>query len=349
MSKQLIHPLHCSRTGIPIGHLNLIVSAGHMPYLSHWDEQVAYHPLFSLNQQELVNFMRDEWNRLAKVAADETITEYESSNLRVGFVALLYSLGSIRQDQGIVILPSLGIVQSNLESCIALAYWKNYLDSKRFQFPEYHFSRINRNADLSNIGDYLADCWDKKAEYEAGISDKQEQEKARLAEKAIVAIRNTYLKPPGKKLLWQWVEGYLPNKWKPDAEGWLRTLFLSTISKSLDFHIDDINMMEEIIVSECPIGNSIMFAVRERINEIKKGYGEHYDHFTIEESGLEFIDSLKEEHASIPEPKQEDFKTKGQFFVARAKWQLANPSPMERKQASDLENARAKMIKKEDL
>lgn len=349
-SGTLVHPLHCTRTGVPLGHLSLVVSGGHMPYLSHWQEQICYHPFFSMEQHRLISFMRDEWNRLSKDIVNESISDRESANLRVGFVALLYSLGSIRQDHGVTILPSLGIVHSNLESLTSLAYWKHYLDSKRFLFPEYHFSRINGNANLEHIHNYLEDCWEKKKEYENGLSDLQEKEKVRIAEKAILAIRNTFLKPPSKKLLWQWVKGNLPSKWQPDAEGWMGTIFLGSAATAMDFELDEIDLMEEIIISSCPIGNSVMFAVRERIEEIKKGYRDHYDTFTIEEEGLDFIDSIKAEVVATPEPKQEDFNTKAQFYVARAKWQLANPSTQSPRVLQAIESAKAKLnYKAEEL
>lgn len=350
MTQQLLYPLNCTRTGVPLGTLSLVVSGGHMPYLSHWQEQICYHPFFSMEQHKLISFMRDEWNRLSKEIVNESITERESHNLRVGFVALLYSLGSIRQDQGVTILPALGIVHSNLESLTSLAYWKHYLDSKRFIFPEYHFSRVNGNANLEHIHNYLEDCWEKKREYESGLNDVQEREKVRIAEKAILAIRNTFLKPPSKKLLWQWVKGNLPKKWEPDAEGWMGTIFLGSAATAMDFDLDEIELMEEIIVSSCPIGNSVMFAVRERIDEIKKSYRDHYDTFTIEEEGLDFIAAIKVDQERTVEPKQENFPTKAQFFVARAKWQLANPAPMSAKIVQAIESAKAKLnYKVEDL
>lgn len=348
-----LYPLRCTITGVPLGHLNLIISAGHMPYLSHWDKQICYHPYFSLEQSKLITFVRDEWNRLSREIINESITDQESTNIRVGFVAILYSLGSIKQDSGITILPEIGIVQSNLESLISLAYWQNYLDSKRFNFPFLHISKLNDNCSLIDVGDYLGACWKKKDEYESGMSEIVEKEKARIAEKAIIAIRNTFLKPPSKKLLWQWIKGNLPPKWAPDAEGWLATIFLGSVATSLEFEIEDIELMEEIIQSSCPIGNSVMFAVKERINEIKKNFREHYDTFTIEEDGLAFIREIQEEQErdETPEPKQEDFgKNKAAFYVARAKWQLAHPVNLAPKILVAIESARAKLpYKAEDL
>lgn len=345
-----IHPLNCSITGVPLGHLDLKVSGGHIPYLSHWNEAICRHPFFSMEQSRLLSFMRDEWNRLAKEITDETITDLEAQNLRVGFVAILHSLGSIKQDQGVVCFPEISTVQSNLESLIALAYWQNYLDSKRFSFPYLHISRLNNNSDLAAIGDYLDACWEKKREYDAGISEIQERERARITEKAILAIRNSFNKPVSKKLLWKWVKDHLPKKWHPDAEGWLATIFLGSVATSLEFEIEDIELMEEIIVSSCPIGNGIMFAVRERIEEIKKGFRDHYDTFTLLEDELSFIEEVKATQEDVPEPKESDFKTKALFYVARAKWQLAHPQGLPQNVNQAIESARQKLsYKSEEL
>lgn len=320
-------PLICTRTGVALGKLDLTISAGHMPYLSHWKEQICYHPFFSISQYKLCNYLRDEWNRLAKNIADEQISEREALNLRVGFVALLHSLGSIKQDNDTKLLPTLAIVQANLESLVALCFWQYYLESKRFSFPFLHISHLNKNTDLAHIKDYLNACWERKREYEEDISELQEQEKAKVAERALHAIRDSWMKPVGKKLLWQWVKGNLDKKWAPDAEGWLGTLFLGGTQTILDWDLDEIDLMEEIIISSCPIGNSVMFAVRERIAQIRKVWHDHYDTFTIEEDGLATIEAIKEELGAAPEPQLSDFNgNKAAFFVARAKWQLANPT-----------------------
>lgn len=322
----LTHILACSRTGVPIGKLDLTISAGHMPYLSHWREQICYHPFFSVSQYKLCHFLRDEWNRLAKGIADEQITEREALNLRVGFVALLHSLDCIKQDDNCKVLPDLATVQANLESLVSLCFWQHYLESKRFSFPELHLSNLNKSWQLENINDYLGACWNRKAEWDAGLDSQREQEKSRIAERALLAIRDSWMKPVGKKLLWQWIQGNLDKKWQADAEGWLGTLFLGSTATILAWEEDDIELMEEIIVSCCPVGNSVMFAVRERIEQIRKTWHDHYDTFTIEEDGIEIINELRDELAGTAEPSQKDFATKAAWFVAKAKWSLANPT-----------------------
>ena len=341
--KRLIFPLFCQRTGVELGTLNLIQSAGHVAQLSQWNENIVIHPFFSWDQFRLTTFMRDEWNRLAKEIDNETISETNERNLRVGFVALLYSLGSIQRDQGCISFPDISTVQSNLESLCSLASWQNYLDSKRFSFPDLHISRINNNADLKDIGDYLSACWDRRKDYENGLTDIIEQERIKSAEKVIVAIRNSFMGIPNKKLLWTWVTAHLDKKWEPDAAGWMRTLFVGTVSQSLIFDIEEINLLEEIIVSCCPIGNSVMFSVRERIESIRVEHNKHYDTFTIEEDSIELIQSITDSHAGTEEPVEKDFKNKALYFVAKAKWQLANPVGQTARVRQDIESARDKL------
>lgn len=339
----LTHILHCNRTGVTIGKLDLTISAGHMPYLSHWREQICYHPFFSVNQYKLCHFLRDEWNRLAKNIADEQITEREALNLRVGFVALLHSLGCIKQDLDCQVLPDLGTVQANLESLVSLSFWQYYLESKRFNFPQLHISNFNKNRTLDSIKDYLSACWDLRNQWDAGIDDQREQEKTRVAERALNAIRDSWMKPVGKKLLWQWVKGNLDKKWQPDAEGWLGTLFLGNTATILDWDEDEIDLMEEIIVSCCPIGNSVMFAVRERIAQIRKVWHDHYDTFTIEEEGLQSIEGFKNELQGTPQPVIGNYKTKAEFFVANAKWTLANPTAVSKPLNVAIASAKSKL------
>ena len=124
---QLRHNLYCNRTGIQLGHIDLALTAGHIPYISHWNEMICYHPLFSLTQSRLIEFMQSEWRRLAKDVVNHQTSDRESTILQVGFVALLHNLGSIKQDRGIIGLPELTTVQHNLESLLALSGWHSYL------------------------------------------------------------------------------------------------------------------------------------------------------------------------------------------------------------------------------
>lgn len=339
-SVRIRHPFYCNRTGVPLGHIDLSLCAGHVPYMSHWNEMIAYHPLFSLTPNKLIDYMMGEWNRLAKEIINEQASDKEELLLRVGFTALLHNLGSIRRDGNAVGLPEMATVQSNLASLLALSTWKNLLDSKRFSFPELHISRLNDNSTLSNIHDYLNACWDQKKAYELGINDVQEQERARIAEKAVIAIRNSFYKPVSKKLLWTWVYAQLPPKWKGDA--WLATIFLSPASAISEWEPEEIDLFDDIIQSSIPMGSTVSFAVRERLAEIQKISADHHEAFTIEEDGLQFIEQLRVELTAAEEPKQEDFKNKAEFFVARAKWQLAHRTEYQKAKSTTMINAQQK-------
>ena len=337
------YPIKCNRTGVVLGRLDLTVSAGHMPYLSHWKEQICYHPLFSMQQHKLCEFMRNEWNRLSGKIEEEEITEKEARILQVGFVALLHSLGSIRQDDDIAVLPSLTVVQNNFHSLLMLNYWQSFLAIKSFKFPELHICRINRNTALESIKDYIDACFQRKKDWEKGRDELAEQDRVRTAEQAILAIRSGIKKPVSKRILWQWVKGNLDTRWAPDAQGWMSTLFLGNAAAILDFDLDEIDLMEEIIVSCCPAGTGVMFAVRERIEAIRKTWKDHYDTFTIEEEGLEAIEEIKKEVGTNPEPKPEDFPKKALYFVAKAKWDLANREARIQQESAEIRNAKYKM------
>ncbi len=342
-TSKMKHPIYCSYTGVALGVIDLTMTAGHIPYMSHWNEMVCHHPLFSLQPYVLVNHMKAEWKRLAQMIADEVATEVETQNLQVGFVAMLHNLGSIRHDRGVIGLPTLPIVQANLESLMELNYWVNYLQSKKFKFPELHISNLNDNANLDNIRDYLNVCWEQKKAYELNINDLQEQERSRVAEKALLALRNEWIKPAGKKLLWEFCKGYLQKQWKSDAEGWMKQVFLSTPSNITIWDYDEIELMEEIIFSNIPVGSSASHAVKERIDQIKLDHNNHYNSFEIEETTIEFIETLKDSLAATPAPVEADFKNKAMFYVAKAKWELANPSNYGKKIDAAITDARKKL------
>jgi len=278
--------------------------------------------------------MTREWERLGKDVVEGQSTDYENQLLCIGFSALLHNLGSIRQDRDSVGIPAISTVQRNLESLLALTTWKDYLASKSFQFPELHISQLNDNSALGAIHDYLGLCWARTEEYEAGISDLQEKEKAVIAGKAILAIRASFYKPVSKKLLWTYIHANLPKQWQSDA--WLGTIFLSSNSNIINWDWEEIELFEEIIDSclaasnvsktgtQNQEGSVIAYAVRERLQEVKRVWQDHYSAFTIEEEGLNFIANFMDEWAGKPEPQLAEYPTRARYIQAKAKWQLSN-------------------------
>lgn len=88
-------------------------------------------------------------------------------------------------------------------------------------------------------------------------------------------------------------------------------------------------MAEEIIVSECPGGNGIMFAVRQRLNRIRDIWGEKHAAFEIELEDFAPTAKLFVNGVAVaapdpgPEPREIDFPKKAQFYIAHAKWTIA--------------------------
>lgn len=325
-TKTLSYQLTCKFSGLPIGMLSYQVVAGHMPYLSHWDNMVAMHPVFSMETGRLLAFARGEWNRLAKAAIDNETTTAEESILQVSFLAVLHSLGSI--DQQVPGLPPMNIVQSNMNRLFSLAFWHHRLDSQRFKFPRYKISKINDNNKFTNISDYLDICFDKKVDYEEGVEDLAEQERVISAEKALKALRNSWIVPIGNKALWRWVSANLPEQYEAEKQGWMLTLFTGNERTILDFDKDEIILLEEIVVSECPRGNAIMFAVRERLEKILKIYTDNKEAFTVDFTDYEEDEAelaFKEANGVstiVEAPKLSDFPNKVAYIKANALWYL---------------------------
>lgn len=319
---QLTHQIHCRFSGVLIGALSYEVVAGHMPYISYWNEMQAMHPAFSMPTSKLLAYARGEHNRLMRLSEDGEATAAQNQILQVCWLATLHSLGSIRQET--VALPSIQVVQATMQKLFALAYWHWRLDSKRFGFPEFKINRLNSNDRFQNVSHYLDACFAIKEDYEAGISELEELEKARAAESALKALRNAWIVPVSKKALWQWVRAHLPEKHSADAQGWMGTIFLGSDRTVLDFDLDEIEMMEHIILGECPPGTGVLAAVRERIDAIKKVHIDRREAFSLDLT--DFSEIIQEAAGTLaapkPEPLRSDFPSTGSFLKARAAWWL---------------------------
>lgn len=341
---KLTYHLCCKFTGLQIGELSYITVAGHMPYLSHWDNMVCLHPIFSLDRNRLLAFARSEWNRLAKASEDGETTEAENHLLQVCFLVVLHSLESIHQE--CPALPPLHIVQNNMPRLFALSYWHYYLNSKRFTFPEFKINKLNATDRFENIHHYLSACFAVKEDYEAGISEVIEAEKVAAADRALKALRNSWIVPVGRKQLWRWVRAHLPERFSADAQGWMSTLFLGNERTILDFDKDEVQLLEEIVLSECPPGTGILKAVRDRIDEIMQVHIDNKEAFTVDfeeyETGpVNTQDLVEQSEAEFKRvaPKPEDFATKALYIKANALFYLqtrAREQQIARLQAGEL-------------
>lgn len=344
------HIVRCARTGLFVAELDYLVVAGIMPYLSHWNDMVALHPVFSMEHSKLIRFASDEWRRLAKKAADDEISDAESNVLRVTFLALLHALDCVKQDKEIQCLPPLHIVYSQMPKLMALSYWKFYLESKRFQFPTYHIAKINDNASFKHIADYLDLCFEIKNDYEMKKHTAEEEAKLKAAQEAVKLLNDVWVSPPSKKALWKWIVPQLAHtKWQPDTEGWLNTLFLGGSSIIVhDFDKEDILLMEEIIMSGIEAGTGMGKFVQGRIDTIKRTWEQYHETYEVDLADFAqnqgtLVNGAPVRHPDPgPEPVVTAFANRAQYTIARAKWQVAKAA-WDKQQSGDADKPNAQL------
>lgn len=328
--------LYCQLSGLPLGTLEVRQVAGHKPYMQNWNLLITRHPVFSMSTHRLLAFSRSEWNRLAKASIDEVASDAENETLRICFLAVLHSLGSIKQD--FPSLPPLHVAQSNMKALFSLAYWKFYLESKRFKFPSYRITR--ENADFAGIKDYFQVCFDIKTAYETETQELEDEEKKIAAAKAVKKLRDSWIAPISNKELWKWVRAHLPAKYEADAQGWMATIFLGNEKKILQFDKEDITLLIDLILSECPMGTGMLRAVELRLQEIQKIWEDNKEAFTIDFDDFDLDTPMQEARAistaptSQEAPKEKDFPTKVAFIKANALWYLQQRASQQQKPAS---------------
>lgn len=235
---------------------------------------------------------------------------------------MLHQLTEVRQD--IPWLPSFLDVQNNWQSLISLSYWKVYLDSKRFKFPMIRISRLETDI---NLNAFLQTCWDRKKQYENAISQLAEEAAQNTAEKAMLAIRDELAgkRPRSQKLLWKWFLANLPARYSRDADGWMWELFTAKGDDVSEFTMADIDLFEEIFLTECPTGSSISYAFLEILRSKRKLLETHFEAFEILVP-MELQADAAEGIIPAAEPRKEDFASKVAYMVAHAKWRLTHGS-----------------------
>jgi len=307
--------IRCRFSGLLIGKLQYEVIAGYQPYLSHWKEMQAMHPVFSMPTNRMLSFTRKLYEDLIKASEDGEATQAEDDLLRVSWLACLHSLGSIRQEAEA--LPTIDVVHKTMKKLVALAYWKHILNSQRFGFPEFKINRINANTRFDNIDYYLEACFDLRKEYETGITELEELEKKKQADQALAALRSSWVVPVSNRALWKWVRAHLPAKYEADAQGWMSTLFLGNDKTVCDFDVDELDLMNQIICGECPQGTGVLAAVRARMDHVRKVMVDSKTAFDIDLSPYQPASA-----EPVAEPVRKDFTKESDFIRARAVWWL---------------------------
>lgn len=322
MSSLTLH-LACRFTGVKIGTLELFNTIGGYAQIQEWQESVMAHGIFNLPSIKLFEFVVKEYERIIK--AEEAGGEVDDTNLRISFFALLRTLDCIKQD--FPVLPSRQVIYQNITRLWKLATWYHSLDSIKFRFPLYHISKLNENGELQNLNHFLSLYWDAKESYESGSKDIAEQARIRAAEQALDALSREWIVPVSKRILWKFVRAHLPEKYQPDAEGWLGTIFLGSRSTIADFDEGDIHLHNEIIESSIPLGNPVNKVIRDRLNWISETWKDERTRFTILLDDFVPGTRINGVRVKPPEPgeqpKVDAYPSKAAFYVADAKWSLS--------------------------
>ena len=317
-------PLVCKRTGLTVGAINVAAVAGHLPVIGQWKETMVLHPIFSLAPIPLLKFARNTWFRFCNFSPleveDEKLTKKQEQMLQICAVAMLHHLTEIRQD--ISWLPEWQDVSDHWTSLIALSYWKAYLDSQRFRFPSIHISRMEPTVDLK---EYLNLCWTVKKNYETTVNEKIEVAKLKAAEEAMIALRDEVAgaRPSSNRQLWRWFAAHLPARYKKDLETWMPEIFFAKGEEIRNFTIRDIDLLEEIFLSECPTGSAISHAFSEILAAKRKYLQDHFEAFEII-IPQEIVAAKAAGEIPVDEPQLKDFPSKAMWMIARAKWKLAH-------------------------
>lgn len=324
--KYTIH-LTCSRTGLVVGTFNTIAVAGYQPLLGQWKNTQVLHPLFSLSPVALLQFSRNAYVRFCALtpeeAADGSVIARQEQLLRVASLCMLHNLTEVRQD--IPWMPEWTEVADNWTSLIALSYWRAYLDSERFRFPAIRISRFERGIELRP---YLELCWQRKKEYENGVKDRGEKELAAIAERALINIRDALsgMRPLSTKILWRWFEQNMPERYQKDLVGWMWELFSASEKTVNEFTLRDVDLFEEIFLTECPTGSSISHAFLEVLRSKRALLESRLETFEI------LVPQVVQDAVASGEidvsvaPKREDFPSQVAYIIAMSKFRLAQPS-----------------------
>lgn len=326
-NKKYLVPMVCKRTGLTVGAISLITVAGTQPLLGQWKDTQVLHPMFSLGHVALLQFARNSWIRFcaltAEEAADNEVVEQQEQQLRICTLAMLHNLTEFKQE--LPWMPEFTDVVANWQGLMSICYWRAYLDSQRFKFPSLRISKFEKTIDLRA---FLKLCFDSKKRYENNLSDLIEEEKSRVAEAAMKRIQDAVggKHPISIKMLWRWFVSQMPARYKKDLDGWMWELFTASEKDVLDFTIRDIELFEEIVVTEVETGSTVSKAFLDVVRSKHTLLSNHFQAYEII-----IPDSIKEqvENGEIvvtEEPKLADYPSRVKWFVAHSKWQLAQPS-----------------------
>lgn len=332
------HTLYCQYTGTPIASIALIHQAGRAPYLKEWQQSIVVHPLFSLSTPAILSWTRKNWNRVFRDASDHA-TDIEKLQFQIAFVAVLHTLDAIKQE--VPILPSFSVVQRNMQSLLEIAYWKFYLDSKRFRFPTLRINKLNANTALEDIGAYFAVCNSVRADWESKRENlAAEETKIETARRVERLVRGSHVRAVSKKALWNWFIASImaKNKKKFELDEWKEwledssKLWFASESARLQFSADDLQSIEDVFIQECELGTTISHTFQKELNAIRKAISDHVSMWDIDWDETDKVNRTDVEGNIIvparpadpgPEPHIGSYRARFDYLKALAAWKMA--------------------------
>jgi hypothetical protein len=336
--------LYCHRTGVAIASMQLIQQAGKLPFLAQWKDSQAFHPLFSLSQIQLLSWVRKNWNQIFRSHTIDAVSDVQKDQFRIAFMAILHSMNCI--DQQVPALPDFHTVNTNMQRLLELAYWYNYLDSKRFRFPTLRITKLNSNGTLHDINAYFDICDSVRHDWETSKEAKLEDAKLEAARRAEKAVRSSHVRTISKKALWNWFlssmqaenskKYSLPEwmEWKEDSA----KLWFASENQQLQFSVDDVNAIEEVFIAVCTLGTTVSHAFNNELNKIRNHISNHQKVFEIDWEAtmkpavirtskdgtvLSADISLTPPAKPEKEPSLNDYHSRSDYIRAKAKWDIA--------------------------
>lgn len=336
--------IYCARTGVAIATMELLQQAGKLPYLSQWKDSQAFHPLFSLSQNQLLAWTRKNWNYLFRNKTVDRVSDVQKQQFQIAFLAILHTLNCI--DQKIPALPDFHVVNTNMQRLLELAYWYNYLDSKRFRFPTLRINKLNGNSALHDIGAYFDVCDSVRHDWQSTKEAKLEDAKLEAAARAEKAVRSSHVRAISKKALWNWFLSSLASsnskkymlpewlEWKEDSA----KLWFATENQQLSYSVDDVDTIEEVFIDTCTLGTTVSHAFTKELERIRNAIKSHNEVFeidwsTIGQSNVQRVDAEGNKIETLAdivgpdkpgdEPKLNEFNSRTDYIRAKAKWDIA--------------------------
>lgn len=331
------HTLYCQYTGTPIASIALIHQAGRAPYLKEWQQSIVVHPLFSLSTPAILSWTRKNWNRVFRDASDH-VTDIEKLQFQIAFVAVLHTLDAIKQE--VPILPSFSVVQRNMQSLLEIAYWKFYLDSKRFRFPTLRINKLNANVALEDIGAYFAVCNSVRADWESKRDTLAEEAKLETARRVERLVRGSHVKAVSRKALWNWFIASImaKNKRKFELDEWKEwladssKLWFASDNVRLQFSLDDVQAIEDVFIQECELGTTISHTFQKELNSIRATISDHLSMWDIDWDETNNGPSRMSADGTVqiparppepgPEPHISAYRSRFDYLKALATWKM---------------------------